>query len=78
MQHAIRQTHSAFYLTVLQWQNDNVNNVCFLATLTRQKIFRGRLTTSVDGNNTHSDQFRSYGSHYPQSVKRGTVLMAGT
>ena len=37
------------------------------------KDSEGRLTTSVCRKPTHTDQYLSYDSHHPQSVKRGAV-----
>ena len=44
----------------------------FLDTLVIKDL-EGRLTTSVCRKPTHTDQYLSYDSHHPQSVKRGVV-----
>ena len=51
---------------------ENDNTIPFLDTLVI-KDSEGRLTTSVYRKPTHTDQYLSYDSHYPQSVKHGVV-----
>ena len=53
-------------------ETENDNTIPFLDTLVI-KDSEGRLITSVYRKPTHTDQYLSYDSHYPQSVKRGVV-----
>ncbi|XP_020615644.1 uncharacterized protein LOC110053718 [Orbicella faveolata] len=51
---------------------ENNNKIVFLDT----SVYRdpdGRLTISVYGKPTHTDQYLVYDSHHPQSEKRGIV-----
>ena len=53
-------------------KTDNDNTIPFLDTLVI-KDSEERLTTSIYRKPTHTDQYLCYGSHHPQSVKRGVV-----
>ena len=48
------------------------HTISFLDTLVIRDS-EGRLTASVYRKPTHTDQYLSYDSHHPQSVKRGVV-----
>ena len=50
----------------------NDNTIPFLDTLVI-KDSEGRLTTRVYRKPTHTGQYLCYGSHHPQSVKRGVI-----
>ena len=53
-------------------ETEKDNKLAFLDTAVLREP-DGRLTTSVYRTSTHTDQYLSYDSHHPQSVKRGIV-----
>ena len=53
-------------------ETEKDDKLAFLDTAVLRKP-DGRLTISVYGKPTHTDQYLAYDSYHPQSVKRGIV-----